>query len=77
MCCAQSFQLCPTVCSLWTVASQALLSIGFFRKKYWSAHPGDLPDPGIEPISLTSAVLQAGSLSTEPPGKYHTPTANA
>ena len=77
MCCAQSFQSCPTVCGLWTIASQALLSMGFSRKKYWSAHPGDLPDPGIEPISLASPVLQAGSLSTEPPGKNHTPPANA
>ena len=29
----------------------------------------DLPHPGIEPISLASPALQAGSSSTEPPGK--------
>ena len=28
--------------------------------------PGDLPDPGIKPVS---SVLQADSLTTEPPGK--------
>ena len=28
--------------------------------------PGDLPDPGIEPVSPAS---QTGSLPTEPPGK--------
>ena len=45
----------------------------FSRQEYWSAlpcpHPGDLPEPGIEPTSPASPALQAGSLSTEPPGK--------
>ena len=39
----------------WTVASQALLSMGFSRQGYWSGlpfpSPGDLPDPGIKPRS--------------------------
>ena len=39
----------------WTVAYQALLSVGFSRQEYWSGlpfpSPGDLPDPGIEPRS--------------------------
>ena len=47
-------QLCAT---LWTVAYQAPLSMGFSRQEYWSGlpfpSPGDLPDPGIEPVSLT------------------------
>ena len=30
--------------------------------------PGDLPDPGIEPVSLASSPL-AGFFTTEPPGK--------
>ena len=38
--------------TLWTVASQASLSMGFSRQKYWRelpCHPlGDFPDPGIE-----------------------------
>ena len=38
--------------TLWTVAHQAPLSIGFSRQEYWSGlpypPPGDLPDPGIE-----------------------------
>ena len=42
----------------WTVACQAPLSVGFPRQEYWSGlpfpSPGDLPDPGIEPVSLTS-----------------------
>ena len=39
----------------WTVARQAPLSVGFSRQEYWSGlpfpPPGDLPDPGIEPVS--------------------------
>ena len=39
----------------WTVAYQALQSMGFSRQEYWSGlpfpSPGDLPDPGIEPRS--------------------------
>ena len=51
-------QLCAT---LWTVACQAPLSMGFSRQEYWSglpcAPPRDLPDPGIEPESLTSTCI--------------------
>ena len=56
-----------------TAARQAPLSMGFSGQEYWSGlpcpPPGDLPDPGIEPISLASPALQADSLPTEPPGK--------
>ena len=52
--------------TLWTVARQAPLSMGFLRQEYWSElpflSPGDLPDSGIEPASLTSSALQADSL---------------
>ena len=38
-----------------TVAHQAPLSMGFSRQEYWSGlpftFPGDLPDPGVEPLS--------------------------
>ena len=44
--------------TLWTVANQAPLSMGFSRQEYWSGFPclspGDLPDLGIEPTSLVS-----------------------
>ena len=44
--------------TLWTVASQAPLSMGFFRQEYWSRLPcplpGDLPDSGMELVSLMS-----------------------
>ena len=56
-----------------TVACQAPLSMGFSRQEYWSGlpcpPPGDLPTPGIEPLSLTSPALTVGSLSPVPPGK--------
>ena len=54
----------------WAVDCQAPLSMEFSWQRYWSGlsfpSPGDLPDPGIEPGSLT---LQADSLLFEPPGK--------
>ena len=56
----------------WTIAHQAPLFMEFSRQEYWSGlpfPPGDLPDPGIEPMSLVSSALLAGSLPTEPPGK--------
>ena len=51
---------------------QAALAMGFPRE-YWSGwsfpSPGELPDPGIEPTSLTSPALAGGFLTTAPPGK--------
>ena len=56
--CAKLLQLCPTLCSPWTVGCQAPLSMGFSRKEHWSGlsfpPPGDLPDSGTEHISPTS-----------------------
>ena len=47
--------------TLWTVARKSPLSMGFSRQEYWSGlwcpPPGDLPDPGIEPVSLRSPTL--------------------
>ena len=43
----------------WPVAHQAPLSMGVSRQEYWNGlpcpPPGDLSDPGIEPVSLMSA----------------------
>ena len=65
--CAQS---CLTLATLWTVACQAPLSMGFPRQEYWSGlqfpFPGDLLDPGIEPTSPVPPVLQADSSTAEP-----------
>ena len=52
------------------VAYQARPSMGLSRQQYWSGlpfpNPGDLSDPGIEPLS---PALQADSLLSEPSGK--------
>ena len=54
----------------WTVACQAFLSVGFSRQEYWSGlpfpPPGDLPDPGMEPVS---PALEGGFFTAESPGK--------
>ena len=54
--------------TLWTVAHQAPLSLGFSRQEYWSGlpfpTPGDLLDPGIESLSLMSPVLADGFFPT-------------
>ena len=46
--------------------------MGFPRQEYWSGFPfpppGDLPDPGIEPMS---PALAGGFFTTEPPGKLY------
>jgi len=59
--------------TLWTVACQAPLSMGFSRQEYWSGlpfpSPGDLPNPGIEP---RSPALQADALTSDPPGNSGT-----
>ena len=54
-----SFSISPSKEHPRTVALQAPLSVGFPRQEYWSKlpflFPGDLPDPGIGPLSSTLA----------------------
>ena len=61
---------CPSLATLWTVACQAPLSMGFSRQENRSGlpfpPPGDLPDPEIKP---RSPALQADSLPTELAGE--------
>ena len=56
----------------WTVAHQASLSVEFSRQEYWSGFlfpfPEDLPDPGIEPVSLVSPALADEFFTTATPG---------
>ena len=60
-------KLCPT---LWDPMDQAALSLGFSRQEYWSGlpcpPPGDLPNPGIEPVF---PALAGRFFTTETPGK--------
>ena len=59
--------------TLWTVDCQISLSMEFSRREYWSGlpfpSPGDLPNPGIEPVSLASPALAGGFFTTMPSGK--------
>ena len=59
-----------------TISCQAPLFLGFSRQEHWSnlsfSSPGDLSDPGIEPMFPVSPALQADSLPTEPSGKHKT-----
>ena len=52
-----------------TVACQDPLTMEFSRQEYWSGlpcpPPGDLPDPGIKPVSPP---LAGGLFTTAPPG---------
>ena len=53
---AQSLSCVRLLATLWTVAHQASLSMGFSRKEYWSKlfpPPEDLPDSEIKPMAPT------------------------
>ena len=58
----------------WTVAHQTPLSIGYSRQAYWSGFPfptpGDLLNPGTEPVCPAFSALLGGFFATEPPRLY-------
>ena len=59
--CAQSLQSCPTLCDLLDCNPPGSSVHGILQARilHWVAFPpsGDLPDPGIEPVSLISPSL--------------------
>ena len=59
--------------TLWTVAYQAPLSMGFSGQEYWSGLPcplqGDLPDTGMESMSLMSPALTLYQFTTSTTAK--------
>ena len=65
--------------TLWTVADQDPLSMGFPKQEYWSGlpfpSPGDLPNLKIKLTFLESPALAGGFFTIEPPGmsfsRYH------
>ena len=67
-CLLNCFSCVRLFATLWTVAHQALLSMGFSRQEYWSglpcSPPGDLSHPGIEPTCLMSPALSGGIFTT-------------
>ena len=61
-------QLSLTVCDPMDCNLAGSSVHGFFKQEYWSGlpwpPPGDLPDPGIKPASLTSLALAGESFTT-------------
>ena len=66
--CAKSLHSCPI---LWNPVDP--ISMEFSRQEYWNGlslpSPGDLPDPGIESMSLSLLHWHVESLPLAPPGK--------
>ena len=67
---AGSLPSCPTrpLCSPMDCSPPGSAVRGTLQQEYWSVwpfpSPGDLPDPGIKPVSLMSPALAAGSFTT-------------
>ena len=67
-CVLNHFSCVQLFATLWTIASQTPLSMGFSRQEYWSESPcpppGDLPSSRMEPASLVSPALAGGFFTT-------------
>ena len=68
VCMLSHFSCVPLSATLWTVACQAPLSMGFSRQEQWGGllcpPPGDLPIPGIKPTALKSLALAGRFFTT-------------
>ena len=66
--CVFSLSIMSDPAASWTVAHQAPLSMEFSRQEYWNRLPfplpGDLPAPGIKPMSLVFPALASGFFTT-------------
>ena len=66
--CLSSFSSVRLFVTLWTIAHEVLLSVGFSGQGYYSRlpcpPPGDLPNPETEPTSLKSPALTVGFFTT-------------
>ena len=64
VCVSGNFSRVQLFATLWTVARRDPLSMGFFgqeyRRGFHALHQVNLPDPGIEPMSLASPALAGG-----------------
>ena len=67
------FSRVQLLATLWSIAHQAPLSMGFSKQEHWYGLPfptsEDLPDPANRPAPLTSPELVVSSLPLVPPGK--------
>ena len=65
------FRLVRLFTTQWTIALHDPLSMRFSGQEYWSGlpcpHPGDLPNPGIELISVRPSALVGGFFTTSTP----------
>ena len=70
---AGSLPSCPTrpLCSPMDCSLPGSAVRGTLQQEYWSVwpfpSPGDLPDPGIKPVSLMSPALASGFFTTSAP----------
>ena len=66
--CVHAKSLVSYCATLWTLACQSFLSVGFSSQEYWSGlpcpPPEDLPDPQIKSMSVTSPALAVGFFTT-------------
>ena len=69
-CCCLVDKSYPTLCNPIDCSPPGFLSMRFPKQEYWKGlpfpSPGDLPDPGIEPVS---PALAGGFFTTVLPGK--------
>ena len=67
-CVLRHFSCVRLFVTLWTVAYQVPLFMGFSRQGYWSGllspPPGDIPDPGIKPASFMSPEMAGRFFTT-------------
>ena len=68
VCTLRCFSRVRVFVTLWTVAPQAPLSMGFSRQEYWNGlpcpPPGHLSNPGIKSVSLPPHTLAGRLLTT-------------
>ena len=73
--CVKSLSHVQLSVTLQTVARQGPLSMGFSRQNYRSGlpcpPPGDLPGPGVKPVSLMSPALAGGFFTTSAMWEAH------
>ena len=65
--------LSPTLCDPMDCSASGSSAHVIFQQEYWRGlpfpAPGDLPDPGIEPVSSASPAFAGWFFTTEPPEK--------
>ena len=70
---AELYNYVQLYATLWSIAGQAPLSMGFSQHEYWRGlpfpPPGDIPNPWIKLTSPASPALAGRLFTTEPPRK--------